>query len=536
MTKLTEEQVKQVVEIIQSTPAPLVPKTVREYIGARYVPVFANPLEWSDTREYEPLTIVTYQGNSYTSMQYVPTGIEITNTSFWALTGNYNAQMTSIQQQVNKNVQEIGDLQDAVDMLPSQIDLTIPRNSSMVAMMPKIRHELRGGALWQGGAAFKVGDQEYYVVVERVSDQSSTIRVYNSGNVNTVSIEVDNVLHGASACFVEGKFYVSQGNGNRVQVYNVNPSSISFDSTIEFPNLQTTWGFTYDGEFYYVASQSMLYKFSPTALDNPVATFTISDLNTSSSIQGLVNDAARNRIGLVFSYPEHIMFIDKALKGELNILAFETNYGCILFKEIEWATIIDDDIYVGVNSGYNQGVLDTAPQTVLKSNLLHNFGWEKQVNTTASNAQFIVNLDYQGGEEIPEFGKTGMTVKYTQDVNAINLGLDTLLQVNVLSDNPGMLTLTGGTATIMPNGHTLGGIYTYAGRIAVYDTTSTFWNDATWLAEAGIRAHFGTLFVTIPAATEEPTKKYISADWSIIRASQTLLTNSQLSACGTLPV
>lgn len=100
MAKLTEEQVKQVVEIIQSTPAPLVPKTVREYIGARYVPVFANPLEWSDTREYEPLTIVTYQGNSYTSMQYVPTGIEIANTSFWALTGNYNAQIEAYRQEV----------------------------------------------------------------------------------------------------------------------------------------------------------------------------------------------------------------------------------------------------------------------------------------------------------------------------------------------------------------------------------------------------------------------------------------------------
>lgn len=100
MAKLTEEQVQQVMDIIQSTPAPLVPKTVREYIGARYVPVFANPLEWSDTREYEPLTIVTYQGNSYTSMQYVPTGIEITNTSFWALTGNYNAQIEAYRQEV----------------------------------------------------------------------------------------------------------------------------------------------------------------------------------------------------------------------------------------------------------------------------------------------------------------------------------------------------------------------------------------------------------------------------------------------------
>ena len=55
--------------------------SVREYIGARYVPIFADPLEWDDERSYEPLTIVYYQGNSYTSRQSVPTGIDVTNTT-----------------------------------------------------------------------------------------------------------------------------------------------------------------------------------------------------------------------------------------------------------------------------------------------------------------------------------------------------------------------------------------------------------------------------------------------------------------------
>lgn len=76
------------------------PTTVREYIGARYVPIFANPLEWDNTKTYEPLTIVTYQGNSYTSTQFVPTGITIDNTEFWALTGNYNAQIEAYRQEV----------------------------------------------------------------------------------------------------------------------------------------------------------------------------------------------------------------------------------------------------------------------------------------------------------------------------------------------------------------------------------------------------------------------------------------------------
>lgn len=73
---------------------------VRQYVGARYVPVFADPLEWSDTIGYEPLTVVLHEGNSYTSRQSVPVGIDIGNTTYWAETGNYNAQIEAYRQEV----------------------------------------------------------------------------------------------------------------------------------------------------------------------------------------------------------------------------------------------------------------------------------------------------------------------------------------------------------------------------------------------------------------------------------------------------
>ena len=100
---LTDEQMQvlaQRIAAMADTPTDAPAKGVRQYIGARYVPVFANPLEWSDTREYEPLTIVTYQGNSYTSMQYVPTSISIADTAYWALTGNFNAQVEAYRAEV----------------------------------------------------------------------------------------------------------------------------------------------------------------------------------------------------------------------------------------------------------------------------------------------------------------------------------------------------------------------------------------------------------------------------------------------------
>lgn len=71
-----------------------------QYIGARYVPLFAEPLQWDATKTYEPLTIVYDGGNSYTSRQYVPAGKLLTDDAYWALTGNYNAQIEQYRAEV----------------------------------------------------------------------------------------------------------------------------------------------------------------------------------------------------------------------------------------------------------------------------------------------------------------------------------------------------------------------------------------------------------------------------------------------------
>ena len=76
--------------------------TTTQYVGARYVPKFAEPDQWDGTRAYEPLTIVLYQGNSYTTRQYTPAGIDIANEEFWAETGNYNAQVELYREEVKE--------------------------------------------------------------------------------------------------------------------------------------------------------------------------------------------------------------------------------------------------------------------------------------------------------------------------------------------------------------------------------------------------------------------------------------------------
>lgn len=98
---------------------------VRQYIGARYVPIFGRKgeqsIQWDNTGTYEPLTVVLYQGNSYTSRQFVPVGIEITNEDYWAETGNYNAQVEQYRQEVLGFDGDISQAQSDIATLQSQV-------------------------------------------------------------------------------------------------------------------------------------------------------------------------------------------------------------------------------------------------------------------------------------------------------------------------------------------------------------------------------------------------------------------------------
>lgn len=91
--------------------------SIKEYIGARYVPLFYEDgqggAEWNINDDYEPLTIVTHEGNSYTSRQYVPSGIQITNTDYWLETGNWNSQVESYRREVLDFSDRIADAQAA---------------------------------------------------------------------------------------------------------------------------------------------------------------------------------------------------------------------------------------------------------------------------------------------------------------------------------------------------------------------------------------------------------------------------------------
>ena len=78
-----------------------------QYIGARYVPKFyegSNGSEWDSGVAYEPLTIVTYLGSSWTSKKQVPSNIGAPNlnSNYWVNTGNFNVEAQQIIQLISE--------------------------------------------------------------------------------------------------------------------------------------------------------------------------------------------------------------------------------------------------------------------------------------------------------------------------------------------------------------------------------------------------------------------------------------------------
>ena len=91
----------------------------RQYIGARYVPKLMG--EWDKNISYENLVIVTYKGNSFTSKQNVPQGVDISDKNYWVNTANFNAQLVTINEDISSVNGEISSINDEITSINGEI-------------------------------------------------------------------------------------------------------------------------------------------------------------------------------------------------------------------------------------------------------------------------------------------------------------------------------------------------------------------------------------------------------------------------------
>lgn len=127
------------------------------------MPLFADPIDWDNTKTYEPLTIVYHQGNSYTSRQSVPAGVDITDTTYWALTGNYNAQIEQYRKETASKLSTVttdGTLKgDGTKTEPLKVKLnhSTVMSDTGKTVYPALMHK-HGDSSTILGIGFNVGD------------------------------------------------------------------------------------------------------------------------------------------------------------------------------------------------------------------------------------------------------------------------------------------------------------------------------------------------------------------------------------------
>lgn len=127
------------------------------------MPLFADPIDWDKTKTYEPLTIVYYQGNSYTSRQSVPAGVDITDTSYWALTGNFNAQIEQYRKETASKLSTVttdGTLKGGgtkTDPLKVKLNHSTVMSDTGKTVYPTLMHK-KGDSSTILGIGFNVGD------------------------------------------------------------------------------------------------------------------------------------------------------------------------------------------------------------------------------------------------------------------------------------------------------------------------------------------------------------------------------------------
>lgn len=188
---------------------------VTQYIGSRYVPLLADPVEWSAEKEYEALTIVTHQGNSYTSRQFVPKGTDIDNMQFWALTGNYNAQIELYRQETRQAVERIEDWYDAAVAEYANKYAAKAFSFENVEAMQEARDVLYVGAICHTNGFYSNGDNgdAWYIITDVGTPNNKDIIACGSTlRANLIITE----------SFVTPEMYGAHGDG-------INDDTSSFD-------------------------------------------------------------------------------------------------------------------------------------------------------------------------------------------------------------------------------------------------------------------------------------------------------------------
>ena len=521
-------------------------KGVTQYVGARYVPLFANPAQWTNDRQYEPLTIVLHQGNSFTSMQYVPVGIDITNEEFWAQTGNYNAQIEQYRQEVREYTKKIATLENTqtqqgtaietlktnvetqgtaietlktnvetqgnkIDTLDGRVDtlnttvdgIKASDKRNLIADRisnadGKIRAHIAPDEDWQGGCP--VGDK-YYAVYSH-NETKSRVALYNvetGDNVTLIDLG-DPSFKGNNMSYYNGELICSGSSktsrGNLIYFLKVNGGNLSLARTIDstqFGMDEACWGFGHykdDDEHYYWATE-YLTQF-----------YYVNKSCTKKTLIGSVelpnNTAYSNSMQQGMSYSKEYDVFISARSNCFNLYDGELHYiktvpiadtlNCIWREEIEQVTLYNGKLWMHNNPmirNYSTYASPAVWSVEMQGQMSQGYptgGWNAAVAISFDNQTEIPTVE--NGNPI-----TTVTVGNTVDIGAAmtELGHSTpLFRLTLLASTPYIIFLPK-YAEVNLNGKTVGG-FEVRGGATFYEASAAYHNLANAKQAALFRA------------------------------------------------
>ena len=185
---------------------------VKQYVGARYIPKFADPVAWANGTSYEALTVVTFNNASYTSKVPVPptVGNPANNPQYWALTGNYNAQVEQYRQETetvsNNLTTEITNRKNADTTLQSQINQIVAPSGEApsAAEVQNARIGADGVTYDTLGTAIRSQVNDINETLDNFIDYKTTRNILNN-NLELVSNKFQRIVNEGTAIISNNK-------------------------------------------------------------------------------------------------------------------------------------------------------------------------------------------------------------------------------------------------------------------------------------------------------------------------------------------
>lgn len=234
---------------------------VREWIGPRIIPVFADEVEWDITSTYEPLIMVQHEGETFMSRQYVPAGIQLPNTSgdeesndYWVHMSNWNAQVEYYRQEVLAFDGRIDTLEDdlptssfdstntvakAIDDAKDLLPATSFDSTNTVAKAIQDAKDLLPATAFD---SVNTVDERFNTVNSTIGDLADLLPANAFSSVNTVDARFDSIEASRTKIGVIGDSFSNANDewpnilGNAIGKTVINKSTSATGFTIGAPN------------------------------------------------------------------------------------------------------------------------------------------------------------------------------------------------------------------------------------------------------------------------------------------------------------